>query len=107
MPPARFARVPLRPNAPCVLSPNPPLRNACLNLKLRSAFLDLLRWFLLFVLDAWRHWGWLLAPLDEHKQNREHEAASEAETESESERKGERIARVAHVRVVEGRERWC
>jgi hypothetical protein len=62
-------------------------------------------------LDAWRDWGlggWhlALAPLDEHIQSREHEAASEAETEAEPERKGERIARVENVRVVGGRERW-
>ena len=45
-----------------------------------------------------------LTPLDEHKQSREHEAASEAETEAEPERKGERIASVAIV--VGGLECW-
>jgi hypothetical protein len=49
--------------------------------------------------------GWHIAPLDEHKQSREHEAASEAETEAEPERKGERIASVANV-VVGGLEWW-
>ena len=45
-----------------------------------------------------------LTPIDEHKQSREHEAASEAETEAETERKGERIASVANV--VGGLECW-
>ncbi len=53
----------------------------------------------------WGLGGWHLAPLDEHIQSREHEAASEAETEAEPERKGERIASLANV-VVGGRECW-
>jgi hypothetical protein len=113
-PPARFTRVDLlRPHALYALSPEPPSAQRVPEPQVvLRVLLDLVwfsRWLIRWGLDPRWHWGlggWhlALAPLDEHIQSREHEAASEAETEAEPERKGERIASVGNVVV--GRECW-